>query len=268
MEAKTTNPTTIPAKCETLSYDGYTLQWEDDFSGPELNREDWNVELHEPGWVNHELQAYIDSPQTIYIQNSSLVLKPVEKKNPDGTVSYISGRVNTQHKHDFLYGIFEARIKVPAGRGFLPAFWMMPTEEERYGQWPRCGEIDIMEVLGHDTTKTYGTIHYGNPHQQSQGHFALPSGGFAEEYHNYAVQWEPGKIKWYLDGELFFTETEWYSFTDGKGKVPYPAPFDQPFYIILNLAVGGDWPGSPDVTTDMDRAALWVDWVRVYQKDE
>lgn len=125
-----------------------------------------------------------------------------------------------------------------------------------------------MEVLGHDTTKTYGTIHYGNPHQQSQGHFALPSGGFAEEYHNYAVQWEPGKIKWYLDGELFFTETEWYSFTDGKGKVPYPAPFDQPFYIILNLAVGGDWPGSPDVTTDMDRAALWVDWVRVYQKDE
>lgn len=153
MEAKTTNPTTIPAKCETLSYDGYTLQWEDDFHGPELNREDWNVELHEPGWVNHELQAYIDSPQTIYIQNSSLVLKPVEKKNPDGTVSYISGRVNTQHKHDFLYGIFEARIKVPAGRGFLPAFWMMPTEEERYGQWPRCGEIDIMEVLGHDTTK-------------------------------------------------------------------------------------------------------------------
>ena len=221
MEAKTTNPTTIPAKCETLSYDGYTLQWEDDFNGPELNREDWNVELHEPGWVNHELQAYIDSPQTIYIQNSSLVLKPVEKKNPDGTVSYISGRVNTQHKHDFLYGIFEARIKVPAGRGFLPAFWMMPTEEERYGQWPRCGEIDIMEVLGHDTTKTYGTIHYGNPHQQSQGHFALPSGGFAEEYHNYAVQWEPGKIKWYLDGELFFTETEWYSFTDGKGKVAF-----------------------------------------------
>lgn len=268
MEAKTTNPTTIPAKCETLSYDGYTLQWEDDFHGPELNREDWNVELHEPGWVNHELQAYIDSPQTIYIQDSSLVLKPVEKKNPDGTVSYISGRVNTQHKHDFLYGIFEARIKVPAGRGFLPAFWMMPTEEERYGQWPRCGEIDIMEVLGHDTTKTYGTIHYGNPHQQSQGHFALPSGGFAEEYHNYAVQWEPGKIKWYLDGELFFTETEWYSFTDGKGKVPYPAPFDQPFYIILNLAVGGDWPGSPDMTTDMDHAALWVDWVRVYQKDE
>ena len=105
MEAKTTNPTTIPAKCETLSYDGYTLQWEDDFNGPELNREDWNVELHEPGWVNHELQAYIDSPQTIYIQNSSLVLKPVEKKNPDGTVSYISGRVNTQLPVMFQCGL-------------------------------------------------------------------------------------------------------------------------------------------------------------------
>ena len=252
---------------EKLSYDGYTLQWEEDFNGSELNREDWNVELHEPGWDNHELQAYVDSPETICLENSCLLLKPVEKKSPDGTVSYISGRVNTQNKHDFLYGIFEARIKVPEGRGFLPAFWMMPTEEERYGQWPRCGEIDIMEVLGHDTAKTYGTIHYGNPHRQSQGCAPLESGSFSSEYHNFAVKWEPGKLQWYLDGKLFFTETEWYSFTDGKGKVPYPAPFDQPFHIILNLAVGGDWPGSPDETTDIARAALSVDWVRVYQKN-
>ena len=157
---------TIPAADQRLSYEGYTLRWEDDFNAPQLNRDDWNVELHQPGWVNHELQAYIDSPQTIYIENSTLVLKPVETKQSDGTISYVSGRVNTQHKHDFQYGIFEARIKVPAGKGFLPAFWMMPTEEERYGQWPRCGEIDIMEVLGHDTARTYGTIHYGNPHRQ------------------------------------------------------------------------------------------------------
>ena len=259
---------TIPAADQRLSYEGYTLRWEDDFNAPQLNRGDWNVELHQPGWVNHELQAYIDSPQTIYIENSTLVLKPVEIKNPDGTVSYVSGRVNTQHKQDFQYGIFEARIKVPAGKGFLPAFWMMPTEEERYGQWPRCGEIDIMEVLGHDTAKTYGTIHYGNPHRQSQGSFALASGDFAKEYHNYAVRWEPGKISWYLDGQLFFSESQWYSFTEGRGQVPYPAPFDQPFYIILNLAVGGDWPGSPDETTQMDQADLRVDWVRVYQKED
>lgn len=256
------------AKEDRLSYDGYTLQWEEDFNGSELNREDWNVELHEPGWVNHELQAYVDSSETIRLENSCLLLKPVEKKAPDGRVSYISGRVNTQNKHDFLYGIFEARIKVPEGKGFLPAFWMMPTREERYGQWPRCGEIDIMEVLGHDTAKTYGTIHYGNPHRQSQGCASLESGSFSSEYHNFAVKWEPGRLQWYLDGRLFFTETEWYSFTDGKGKVPYPAPFDQPFHIILNLAVGGDWPGSPDETTDITRAALSVDWVKVYQKDE
>ena len=259
--------TTAPAAEARLSYQGYTLQWEDDFDAPELNRADWNVELHQPGWVNHELQAYIDAPETIYVKDGNLVLKPVEKKNQDGTVSYFSGRVNTQHKHDFQYGIFEARIKVPEGRGFLPAFWMMPAEEERYGQWPRCGEIDIMEVLGHDTAKTYGTIHYGNPHRQSQGSFALPEGSFSAEYHNFAVQWEPGRINWYLDGALFFTESQWYSVTEGRGQVPYPAPFDQPFYIILNLAVGGDWPGSPHETTDMDRAALWVDWVKVYQKE-
>lgn len=123
-----------PAVGEALSYEGYTLQWEDDFSGSELNRDDWNVELHDPGWVNNELQAYVDSEENIYLENGSLVIKPVEIKNADGTVSYTSGRVNTQNKQDFKYGIFEARVKVPEGQGFLPAFWMMPTNENLYGQ--------------------------------------------------------------------------------------------------------------------------------------
>ena len=110
---------------QTLSYEGYTLRWQDEFDGAELNRDDWNVELHEPGWVNNELQSYVDSPENIYLEDGKLVLKPVETKNADGTVSYTSGRVNTQNKHDFKYGIFEARAKVPAGQGFLPAFWKM-----------------------------------------------------------------------------------------------------------------------------------------------
>ena len=252
---------------QTLSYEGYTLRWEDNFDGTELNRQDWNVELHEPGWVNNELQSYVDSPENIYLQDGSLVLKPVETKNADGTVSYTSGRVNTQNKHDFKYGIFEARAKVPEGQGFLPAFWMMPTNENLYGQWPRCGEIDIMEVLGNDTTRSYGTLHYGNPHSQSQAGCTLTEGNFSDEYHTFAVEWLPDRISWYVDGQLIHTENDWYSATEGQGEITYPAPFDQPFYIILNLAVGGNWPGNPDETTDIAGSAFYIDYVRVYQKD-
>ncbi len=251
----------------SLSYEGYELKWEDQFEGETLNRDDWNVELHDPGWVNNELQSYVDSPENIYIEDGSLVLKPVEKVNEDGTVSYTSGRVNTQNKHDFKYGLFEARVKVPEGQGFLPAFWMMPTNENLYGQWPRCGEIDIMEVLGNDTDTSYGTIHYGNPHSESQGSYTLEEGTFSDEYHVFDVEWEPGKISWYVDGKLIHTESSWYSATEGQGAITYPAPFDQPFYIILNLAVGGNWPGNPDETTDITGSAYFIDYVKVYQKD-
>lgn len=250
-----------------LSYEGYNLKWEDQFEGESLNRDDWNVELHDPGWVNNELQSYVDSPENIYLQDGNLVLKPVENKSEDGNVSYTSGRINTQHKHDFKYGLFEARVKVPEGQGFLPAFWMMPTDENLYGQWPRCGEIDIMEVLGNNTDTSYGTIHYGNPHSESQGSYTLDEGSFSEEYHVFDVEWEPGKISWYVDGKLIHTEDNWYSATEGQGEITYPAPFDQPFYIILNLAVGGNWPGNPDDTTDIKNSAYYIDYVKVYQKD-
>lgn len=250
-----------------LSYEGYNLKWEDQFEGESLNRDDWNVELHDPGWVNNELQSYVDSPENIYLQDGSLVLKPVENVSEDGIVSYTSGRINTQHKHDFKYGLFEARVKVPEGQGFLPAFWMMPTDENLYGQWPRCGEIDIMEVLGNNTDTSYGTIHYGNPHSESQGSYTLDEGSFSEEYHVFDVEWEPGKISWYVDGKLIHTEDNWYSATEGQGEITYPAPFDQPFYIILNLAVGGNWPGNPDDTTDIENSAYYIDYVKVYQKD-
>lgn len=249
-----------------LSYDGYELVWEERFDGDSLKLEDWNIELHEPGWVNHELQRYTASPDNIYIEDRKLVLKPVKTVDETGRVSYTSGRVTTQNKHDFIYGIFEARAKVPKGRGFLPAFWLMATDEDVYGQWPRCGEIDIMEVLGHKTDTTYGTLHYGNPHCQSQGFYTLGEGGFADGYHTFQVEWEPEKINWYVDGKLLHTENSWYSITEGKGEIPYPAPFNQPFYIILNLAVGGNWPGSPDDTTDFEKAAYVIDYVRVYQK--
>ncbi len=260
-------PSLTPSATPEDIHKGYTLKWEENFNSTSLNRDDWNVELHEPGWVNNELQEYVDSEKNIYIKDGSLVLRPVKTVDDKGTVSYTSGRINTQNKHNFKYGLFEARVKVPAGQGFLPAFWMMPANENLYGQWPRCGEIDIMEVLGNDTKTSYGTIHYGNPHSESQGNYKLDKGDFSEEYHTFSAEWEPGRINWYVDGVLMHTENDWYSATEGQGEITYPAPFDQPFYIILNLAVGGNWPGNPDETTDIDNAALMVDYVKVYQKD-
>ncbi len=250
-----------------LSYEGYNLVWEDNFEGTELNREDWNVELHEPGWVNEEWQEYVDSEENIFIENGKLVLRPVKTTDADGNDYYTSGRVNTQNKKDFTYGIFEAKLRVPEGVGYLPAFWLMSTDENVYGQWPRCGEVDIMEVHGSETTTNYGTIHYGNPHNQSQGTYTLEGDSFSHSYHVFTVEWEPGKISWYLDGNLYHTESDWYSITEGQGELTYPAPFDQPFYIILNLAVGGSWVGYPDETTDFENARYEIDYVKVYQKD-
>ncbi len=247
---------------------GYTEVWKDDFNGTSLNREDWNVETHEPGWVNAELQAYVDSPDNIQVKDGKLIIKPIQSQDENGNKTYTSGRVNTQGKHDFTYGLFEARAKVPAGKGYLPAFWMMPTNENLYGQWPKCGEIDIMEVMGHETDKVYGTIHYGNPHGQRQTTKKLASdiADFASEYHDFAVEWEPGKIVWYVDGYKFHEANDWYSATPGQGTVSYPAPFDQPFYMILNLAVGGSWVGYPDETTTYDDQEYAIDYVKVSRK--
>ena len=249
--------------------EGYSLLWNDEFNGTELNKDIWNVELHEPGWVNNELQAYVDSDENIQVKDGKLVISSKKKINEDGSISYTSGRVNTQNKKDFKYGRVEFRAKVPTGKGYLPAAWMMPTNESLYGQWPRCGEIDVMEVLGDETNKAYGTIHYGNPHKESQGSYILSNGNFASDYHTYTCDWEPGKITWYVDGNKIHEESDWYSATVNKGTVTYPAPFDQPFYVILNLAVGGNWPGNPDADADyINTENFSIDYVRVYQKSE
>lgn len=246
----------------------YKLVWEDGFEGDELNRDDWNVELHEPGWVNQEWQEYVDSDENIYVKDGNLIIQAI-KTTKDGKDYYTSGRVNTQNKHDFKYGRFEARAKVPSGKGFLPAFWMMPTDESFYGQWPKCGEIDIMEVLGDNTKTAHGTLHFGEPHTQRQGTYKLTKGDFSSEYHVYACEWEPGEIRFYVDDVLYFTEKDWFTKRNGFGEVAYPAPYDQPFYMILNVAVGGSWVGYPDETTQFDEnARLVVDYVKVYQKDE
>ena len=183
--------------------------------------------------------------------------------------SYTSGRISTQNLKTFTYGRFEVKAKVPKGQGYLPAFWLMANDENVYGQWPRCGEIDCMEVMGQDTNKLYGTIHYGNPHAESQGTYTIKDGeeSFSDDFHTFTCDWEPGKITWYVDGIKYHEESNWHSTTEGQGTLTYPAPFDQPFYIILNLAVGGSWVGNPNEKTNFDNNPFVVDYVRVYQKD-
>ncbi|SES79284.1 carbohydrate binding domain-containing protein [[Clostridium] polysaccharolyticum] len=247
----------------------YKLVFQDDFNGTELNKKNWNYETHEPGWVNNELQEYTDSKDNIYVKDGKLVIKANKtKKTVDGKEVdwYTSGKVTSQKKQDFKYGKFVIKAKGVEGQGLWPAIWMMPREENFYGQWPRCGEIDIMELLGHEPDVHYSTIHYGNPHNEQQGVYKLEKGSFADSYHVYELEWEPSYMCFYVDGHLVKKVTDWYTATEGKGEVTFPAPFDQYFYLQFNLAVGGNWPGNPDATTNFDNAKFMIDYVKVYQK--
>ncbi|MCQ2610790.1 MAG: family 16 glycosylhydrolase [Treponema sp.] len=249
---------------EIKQYEGYTLLWNDEFDGEQLNESIWNIERRAPGWVNSELQEYTNSPENIFVKDGFLTIKALKTKKGSRD-HYTSGKVQTCNKQDFKYGKVVTRAKIPAGQGLWPAIWMMPTNVGIYGQWPRCGEIDILEILGNDPKTAYGTIHFGNPHMQRQGIYKLENGSFADDYHEFTVDWEPDSIRYYIDDVLFFETNDWYS-ASGNVVKPYPAPFNQRFYVQLNLAVGGDWPGNPDKTTNFNKADFKIDYVRVYQK--
>ena len=271
--AETTQEETTEAATEAESdsdipeIEGYDLLWNDEFNGDALDETIWNYEPHEPGWTNEELQEYTTSTDNVFVRDGNLVIKAI-KSEKDGKDYYTSGKVTAQNKKDFTYGKVVARAKVPEGKGLWPAIWMMPQDESYYGQWPKCGEIDIMEVLGSDVKTAYGTLHYGEPHGEQQGTVVLDNGSFADDFHEYSVEWEPGEMRWYIDDELYLTVNDWFTAVQGEDEKPYPAPFDQPFFVQMNLAVGGTWPGDPDENTDFDNAEFEIDYVRVYQKPE
>ena len=254
------------AKTKTPQIDGYKLLWSDEFDGSKMDAKKWNYEPHEPGWTNNELQEYTTSTENVFVRDGKLVLKAI-KTQKDGKDYYTSGKVTGQNKTDFQYGKVVVSAKVPEGQGLWPAIWMMPKDESFYGQWPKCGEIDIMESLGNETTKSYSTIHYGEPHAEQQGTIVKEGAeSFSAKFHEYSVEWEPGEMRFYTDGELVLTVNDWFTAVQGEDDKPYPAPFNQPFFVQMNLAVGGDWPGNPDETTDFSKAEFEIDYVRVYQK--
>ena len=266
--ATTTEMPTVPFEPveqpeDAVAKEGYHFVWGDEFNGDSLNEKTWTRETHEKGWVNHELQEYKADEKYAYVKNGMLIIQPV-KEEKDGQVKYYSGRVNTCDKFTCRYGRIEARIKTPEGKGFLPAFWMLPNR----GRWPIGGEIDIMEIVGGQENSVHGTLHFGNPHDMRQGSYTFDDIELSDDFHVYACEWEPGKISFYIDDILFFTESDWFSAPAATLVYDYPAPFNKPFYIIFNVAVGGDWPGDPDEKTKFDKhAQMRVDWVRVYQKD-
>jgi beta-glucanase (GH16 family) len=197
------------------------------------------------------------------VQNGNLVITARKKtyKGADGiTWQYTSARLKTLGLFEQKYGRFEARIKIPRGQGMWPAFWMLGNNIGTV-DWPDCGEIDIMENIGKEPNKVYGTIH-GPGYWGADGlgaSYTLPSGKFADDFHTFAVEWEPSAIRFYIDGHLYETRTP-ADLPAGKSWV-----FDHPFFILLNVAVGGDWPGNPDRTMIFPQRML-VDYVKVYAR--
>ncbi|MBN2619189.1 MAG: family 16 glycosylhydrolase [Spirochaetales bacterium] len=244
----------------------WQLVWSDEFDTKEIDNSKWNFIEGAGGYGNNELQYYSGREENARIKNGKLVIEARKEDYKDSP--YTSAKLTTQGKGDWTYGRYEIRAKLPEGQGIWPAFWMMPSDYSVYGQWPSCGEIDIVEVLGHETEKTYGTLHYGNPHKYTGTSYTLENGSFSSDYHVFALEWLPGEIRWYVDGILYQTQNEWFSNPENIDEnITYPAPFDRDFYLQLNLAVGGNWPGYPDDSTKFPQQLI-IDWIRVYQAED
>lgn len=256
---------TAPAPALTATDDpnSWELVWADEFEHPDGSVPDpqkWNYQQGGAGWGNGELQHYTDAKENAVIQDGMLVIKANQEYMMGR--DYTSARLTTQFKGDWTFGRYEIRAKLPNTQGIWPAFWMLPTRA-RYGAGPAGGEIDIMEMVGSEPGRVYGTLHFGNPAEHSSNSYDLPNGAtFSEDFHLFALEWNPTEIRWYVDDTLFHSETEW--FTTGRKDAQAPAPFDQDFYLLINVAVGGHWPGSPDQTSEFPQA-LYVDYVRVFQ---
>jgi beta-glucanase (GH16 family) len=239
----------------------YQLSWADEFNGTALDLGKWTPQVGVGSTIsgNAELQYYTARPQNIQVSNGSL--KIIALKENYGGNAYTSARMQTRNIADWLYGRIESRIKLPVAQGMWPAFWMLPTASY-YGSWPRNGEIDIMELIGREPSKAYGTIHtHDNDRVKTFSDvYTLPTGTFADDFHVFAMEWSPNEIKFFVDNNLYATQTN-------TTVSPYPWVFDKPFFLLLNLAIGGPWALAPDATTTFPQT-MEVDYVRVYQKLE
>lgn len=251
---------------------GYTLVWSDEFNGDRIDPDNWEAMIGDgteygiPGWGNAELQYYTGRPENAYVEDGKLVI--VALREDYKGFSYTSARLRTIGKADFLYGRMEARIKLPSTQGVWPAFWMLPTDS-KYGGWPLGGEIDILESVNAAPDRVMGSIFFGDPWPKMD-HISVFTEpiirdgepvDLSQEFHVFAIEWQPYEIRWSMDGKVYSVQNEWRS-----AGGPYPAPFDNKFHFLLNIAVGGNGPGPPDPTSEWPQR-MYVDWVRVHQTE-
>jgi beta-glucanase (GH16 family) len=240
----------------------WTLVWADEFTqangtAPDSAKWAYDIGTGSGGWGNNEKQYYTARTNNVRIENNQLVIEARQESYMGS--GYTSARLKTQGKASWTYGRMEARLKLARGQGIWPAFWMLGTNITSV-KWPTCGEIDILENIGREPTIIHGTVHgpgYAGGNGIGGG-YSLPGNPvFADDFHVYAIEWTPDLIKWFVDGTQYFSIT--------PASLPPGAPwvFNQPEYLLLNLAVGGNWPGYPDGTTVFPQR-LTVDYVRVY----
>jgi beta-glucanase (GH16 family) len=244
--------------------DTLTLVWSDEFDAEQLDPEVWFFESGDgsqygiPGWGNNELQWYLED--SAELRDGMLVITAREESA--GGKSYTSARLNTRDRFAFKYGRIEARIRFPGGQGIWPAFWMLP-QDSVYGTWAASGEIDVVEAVnlgGTGDNNVYGTIHYGGEfpaNQSSSNEYLVPTDATAE-FHTYALEWDAAEMRWYVDGFLYSAQNSW-----STTAADFPAPFDERFYILFNVAVGGNFPGAPTAATEFP-VSMEADYVRVY----
>ena len=238
------------------SYDGMTLVWEDDFQGNSLNLSNWSYEIGTGtnGWGNNELQYYRQENTTL--KEGHLVIT-AKKETFEGR-SYTSSRLVTKDKKQFRYGRIDIRAVMPRGQGLWPALWMLGSNFETVG-WPACGEIDIMEMIGGNSRENtvHGTVHWENNGTRAQygGENKISSGTLADKFHVFSIVWDSTSIRWYIDNQ------QYHIIDTTPGELD---EFRRNFFFIFNVAVGGDWPGSPDNTTTFPQHMI-VDYVRVFQ---
>lgn len=252
---------------------GWQLVWSDEFDGDTIDASKWEHEVNCWGGGNNEQECYVGDAKNSFVKDGALHIVALHD-NPTGAVGgpgndptivtrpYSSARLITKNHGDYKYGRFEARLTLPYGQGLWPAFWLLPTDN-KYGGWAASGEIDIMEAvnLGPGNNKVYGTLHYGGqwPNNVHTGADVTPPDNVWEVAHVYAVEWEEGEVRWFVDDKHYETQTKWNS-----AAAPFPAPFDERFFVILNVAVGGAWPGDANDQTKFPQEMV-VDYVRIYQ---
>lgn len=264
-EANTSNnPVTL---ITSDSYDPgreYALVWADEFDGEELNMDNWNYQVEPAGRFNDEWQRYTNDSKNAYVENGNLIIQAVHEGEDHGMDQYTSARMNTANKQAWKYGKIVASIKLPQGKGIWPAFWMLGANINENGgdtPWPQCGEIDILELYGSkDDGVVEANIHYAdatNNHAMlGAKSYELPEGKFADAYHVFELVWDEKEVVWLVDG------TDYASFSIAKDEL---SEFHKEFFILLNIAVGGNYAGRPDDSTIFPQK-MYVDWVRVYQK--